>query len=284
MSKAAQSAHKGGVAAAKSSRLAIYIVIGIAAGLLSGLFGIGGGTIIVPGLVLCAGMSQRLAAGTSVTAILPTSIVGAATYGVYGNVEWFAAVCLALGIILGAQFGSALLARLSNKILQGSFIVYLVATIVGLWLFVPQRDQTLQMTWTVALLLVATGLLAGVLSGIMGVGGGIVVVPTLMIFFGTNDLSSKGTSLVMMVPGSLSATIGNGLRRNLNLKAALLVGLGACVSAPLGVFAASWLTPLAANILFSVYLALICAHMVIDSVRKKRMYGGTRDKWHSSLK
>ena len=88
------------------------IFIGIAAGALSGMFGIGGGTIIVPALVLWVGMQQKLAAGTSVAAILPTAIVGAISYGVQGNVDWIAALCLAIGVVVGAQLGSFLLQKL----------------------------------------------------------------------------------------------------------------------------------------------------------------------------
>lgn len=254
----------------KTSRYVKYILIGCAAGLLSGLFGIGGGTIIVPALVLWAGMPQRLAAGTSVTAILPTAIVGSVTYGMFGQVEWLAAGCLTLGIIFGAQIGSALLARFSNGVLQWGFVIYLAVTIVSLWFIVPQRERELQLTWLVGILLIFTGLVAGVLSGVMGVGGGLIVVPVMMFFFDANDLSARGTSLVMMVPGSVSVTLGNIIRRNLDIRAALVVGCGACALAPLGVLTAGWVTPLMGNILFSIYLTFICAYMVINILRKRK--------------
>ena len=90
----------------KRPGLVPLIAIGLAAGLLSGLFGIGGGTIIVPALALWLGMPQRLAAGTSVAAILPAAAVGAISYAVQGNVDWTAALCLAVGIVAGAQLGT----------------------------------------------------------------------------------------------------------------------------------------------------------------------------------
>jgi len=261
----------GRITLEKLSRYLMYISIGIAAGLLSGLFGIGGGTIIVPALVLWAGMSQRLAAGTSVTAILPTAIVGSLTYNLSGNVDWVAAGCLAVGIVVGAQLGSVLLARLSSSVLQWGFIAFLMVTIISLWFVVPQREQALQLTWITAMLLVVTGVCAGVLSGVMGLGGGIIVVPALIFFFGSNDLSAKGTSLTMMVPGSISATIGNLVRRNLDVRAACFVGIGACISAPLGVLTAGLITPLMSNVLFSMYLVIICAQMTVTAWRQRKI-------------
>ena len=117
------------------------ILIGIAAGVLSGLFGIGGGTIIVPALVLWLGMQQRLAAGTSVAAILPVALVGATSYGVQGNVDWVAAICLALGIVVGAQLGSMFLAKLPAKTLQRLFLIFMLVIVVSLWFVVPQRSD-----------------------------------------------------------------------------------------------------------------------------------------------
>src|SRR5690606_38183764 len=179
-------------ASEKRPGLIPLIAVGIAAGLLSGLFGIGGGTIIVPALALWLGMPQRLAAGTSVAAILPTAVVGAISYAVQGNVDWIAALCLAVGIVAGAQLGTYLLARLPVGAIQWGFMGFLAVVIVSLWLVVPQREDQIGLDWAVALMLVLTGFLTGTLSGVLGVGGGVIVVPVMMFFFGSNDLVAKG--------------------------------------------------------------------------------------------
>lgn len=244
------------------------ILVGLAAGVLSGLFGIGGGTIIVPALVLWLGMDQRLAAGTSVAAILPTAIVGATSYGLLGNIDWIAAACLALGIVAGAQLGSYLLAKLPIGFIQWAFMVFLLAVIVSLWLVVPQRDDQISMGWLTALLLVLTGVVTGILSGILGVGGGIIVVPVLMFFFGANDLAARGSSLVMMVPGSISGTLANLRRGNVNLRAALIIGLSACAVVPFSSVLAGLLDPRLGNVLFSVYLLVILSQLLIRKLRR----------------
>lgn len=238
------------------------ILVGVAAGLLSGLFGIGGGTIIVPALALWLHMPHKLAAGTSVTAILPTAIVGAITYGVQGRVDWVAGICLAVGIIIGAQVGAHLLAKLPVGAIQWGFMAFLAVVIVSLWFVVPQRDDVIAMGIVPALFLVLTGFLTGVLSGLLGVGGGVVVVPALMFFFGSSDLIAKGTSLLMMVPGSVSGTFGNLRRKNVDLRAALFVGITASLLVPVGSFFAAWIDPFWGNVAFSIYLAFILSQML----------------------
>lgn len=243
------------------------ILVGLAAGVLSGLFGIGGGTIIVPALALWLGMPHRLAAGTSVAAILPTAVVGAISYGVQGNVDWVAALCLAIGIVAGAQLGTYLLARLPVTAIQWAFMIFLLVVIVSLWLVVPQREDQIGMNWVLALLLVATGFLTGVLSGVLGVGGGVVVVPVMMFFFGSNDLAARGSSLVMMIPGSVSGTLGNLRRQNVDLRAALILGLAACVCVPFSSLLAALLDPFIGNALFSLYLLFILVQMLYRKLK-----------------
>ena len=247
------------------------ILVGLAAGLLSGLFGIGGGTIIVPALVLWLGMNQKLAAGTSVAAILPAAIVGAISYGVQGHVDWVAALCLAFGIVLGAQLGTYLLARLPLGVIQWSFMGFLLVVIVSLWFVVPQRDAEIGIGVLSVVMLVLTGFVTGVLSGVLGVGGGIIVVPVLMFFFGASDLVAKGSSLVMMIPGSISGTLGNMRRNNIDLRAALIVGIAASVCVPFSSLLATLLDPFVGNVLFSLYILILLVQML---VRKLRARGG----------
>ena len=246
------------------------MLVGIAAGLLSGLFGVGGGTIIVPALVIWLSMQQRLSAGTSVAAILPTAIVGATSYAVQGNVDWIAAACLAGGIIIGAQVGSHLLARVPTGALQWGFLAFLVVVIVGLWLVVPQREDVIHITVFSGIMLGLTGFITGIISGLVGVGGGVVVVPVLMFFFGASDLVAKGTSLLMMIPGSISGTIGNIRRGNIDMRAAVTIGLSASASVPFGTIIAAWIDPFWGNVAFSLYLTFVLVQMLVKKLKSDR--------------
>ena len=246
------------------------IGVGLLAGLMSGLFGVGGGTVIVPLLVLILGFDQRLAAGTSLAAIVPTATVGVISYAVHGSVAWIPALILAAGAVVGAQVGTWLLPKVSQFALRLAFVGFLVAVIVSLFLIVPSRDAELELTaWTIVGL-VLLGLITGVLAGLLGVGGGIVVVPALMLLFDTSDLIAKGTSLLMMIPTAISGTIGNLRRGNVDLLAASIVGLSACTTTAVGAWIATLLDPLAANILFAAFLVFIAVQMTLKAVRSRK--------------
>ncbi|WP_019179521.1 sulfite exporter TauE/SafE family protein [Microbacterium yannicii] len=261
-------------ATAPAKRDARFIVtcigVGLLAGLLSGLFGVGGGTVIVPFLVLMLGFDQRLAAGTSLAAIVPTAAIGVISYAIYDSVAWIPALLLAAGAVVGAQIGTWMLPRVPLTVLRWAFIGFLAAVIVSLFIVIPSRDAELSLTWLTGIALVALGVATGILSGLIGVGGGIVVVPALMLLFGTSDLVAKGTSLLMMIPTALSGTIGNVRRRNVDLFAAAVIGVAACTTTALGAWIATLVDPLAGNILFAAYLVVIAVQMGVRAVKDRR--------------
>ncbi|OIJ32793.1 MULTISPECIES: sulfite exporter TauE/SafE family protein [unclassified Microbacterium] len=249
---------------------AAFIGIGLLAGLLSGLFGVGGGTVIVPLLVLLLAFDQRLAAGTSLAAIVPTATVGVISYAASGSVAWIPALILAAGAVVGAQIGTRLLPRISQTALRWGFVGFLIVVIVSLFLVIPSRDAVFELTWLTAIALVAVGVGTGVLAGLIGVGGGVIVVPVLMLAFGTSDLVAKGTSLLMMIPTALSGTVGNLRNRNVDLLAALLIGVSACTTTALGAWLATVVDPTVGNLLFAAYLVVIAVQMALKAVRGRR--------------
>lgn len=252
--------------AAARPRLWALVLIGLAAGLLSGAFGVGGGIIVTPVLMLL-GMDQRRAAGTSLAALLPTSAVGAVGYALGGSIDWIVALLLAAGTVVGAQIGSALLDQLPSRGLFWAFVCFLVLTNVSLWLATPERDASVDMSWGVGIGLAAAGIVVGMLSALFGIGGGIVIVPALVVGFGTSDLVAKGSSLAAIVPGAVSGTIANASRRNVDLVAAATVGAAACVGSPIGVLVAFAMTPLLSTITFSALLAAITIQLVARRLR-----------------
>ena len=246
------------------------IAVGLAAGLLSGLFGVGGGTVIVPMLVLLLGFDQKLASGTSLAAIVPTATVGVISYAIHGSVDGVVALILAAGSVVGAQIGSWLLARLSQNAIRWGFVAFLIVVIVMLFVVVPSRDAEFEFTVLSVIGLIIVGLLTGTMAGLIGVGGGVIVVPVLMFVFGTSDLMAKGTSLLMMIPTAISGTIGNLKRGNVDLLAAALIGGAACTTTALGAWFATLLDPAVANILFAVFLAFIAVQMAVKALRSRR--------------
>jgi uncharacterized membrane protein YfcA len=245
------------------------VLVGLVTGLLSGLFGIGGGTFIVPALALWLHMPQRLATGTSVAAILPSAVVGAISYGVQGNVDWGAALSLAIGLVAGAQVGSYLLSRAKVAALRWGFMVFQLAVIISLWFVVPQRDDVISLSVVTVILLVVAGFGTGILGGLLGLGGGVILVPSRRFCFGASDLVAKGSSLVMMIPGSVSGTIGNLRRKNVDLRAALAVGIAGSACVPFGSIIAGLVEPFVGNVLFSACLMFIVVQMLVRTLKDR---------------
>ena len=104
---------------------ALAIALGLAAGLLAGMFGVGGGILFVPTLILL-GLSQHEAIGTSLLAIVPTVVVGTWRQSRYGNVRWRAAAILGVVAAVTAQGGVALAEALPASTLRRLFAGLLV--------------------------------------------------------------------------------------------------------------------------------------------------------------
>jgi uncharacterized membrane protein YfcA len=102
--------------------------IATAAGAFSGLFGVGGGAIIVPLLVLWLGYEQREATGTSLAAIVIIAAMAAAAHAAYGNVRLGAGLLVAAPAILGVLAGTAIQQRISERAVAGAFTLLLVAS------------------------------------------------------------------------------------------------------------------------------------------------------------
>jgi uncharacterized membrane protein YfcA len=105
----------------------IYLAIGLAAGVLSGLFGIGGGLLIVPALILVAKMEPTMATGTSLGALLlPVGGLGAWEYYKHGDVKLGVSALLAAGLFVGAFFGARFAQNIPPVMLKRAFSVFLI--------------------------------------------------------------------------------------------------------------------------------------------------------------
>ncbi|MBP2437142.1 sulfite exporter TauE/SafE family protein [Microbacterium amylolyticum] len=251
--------------------LLTFLAIGLVSGFMSGLFGVGGGTVIVPLLVTFALFGQKLASGTSGASIIFTAAVGVISYATGGNVDWLAAGLLAAGGIVGAPIGAQLLHKLSEAFLRWFFVGFLAVVIVSLFFIVPDRDvSAVPMNIWLGAALVGVGVLTGILSGLIGVGGGIIVVPVLILLFGTSDLVAKGTSLLMMIPTTISGAIRNAKNKNIDFVAAGIVAVATVITTPLGTIVAGVTSPFVANILFAAFLVIIAVQMGQKAIKAQR--------------
>jgi uncharacterized membrane protein YfcA len=111
-------------------------LLGLFAGVISGLFGVGGAVVIIPGLVLIAGLQQHTAHGTSLAALLlPVGLLGVLQYAKRDQVHWGFAAIVAVGLLIGAYFGARLAGSISDLMLRRTFGGFLLLMSVKLLFF-----------------------------------------------------------------------------------------------------------------------------------------------------
>lgn len=239
------------------------VAIGVGAGLLSGMFGVGGGILVVPALVLMLKFDQRLANGTSLGAVLPISVASLVTYWSHDNVDWIMAAWLVVGALGGAVLGTRWIHVLPRRVLGYLFAVMLLVTAVRL--FIPMTaDGRDVITAVSAVALVLIGLVTGTLAGLLGIGGGVVMVPAMIVFFSELNVVAKGTSVAVIIPTAIMGTWRNWKADNIDLRVATIVGSGGIVSAVVGGVIADRMSQDLSNILFASLVLVVAIRMVVD--------------------
>ena len=182
-------------------------LIGLMAGLFGGLVGLGGGVVMIPLMIRFFRFEQVLAHGTSLMALIFTGAAGAVTYYLNGSVDILAAALLAAAAIFTARFGALYANSLPEWKLKRAFgiFVILVSLILLAKPYFAQISHPVS-GWPKVAVLLASGALAGFFSGMMGVGGGAIMVPALVLLVGHTQHTAQGSALLAMVPaGSVGA-------------------------------------------------------------------------------
>lgn len=235
---------------------------GGAGGVLCGLFGVGGGIVMVPLFVLWLGIDQKRASATSLIAIIPIAALAVIGYASGGAVAWIVGLALGLGSIVGAQLGVRLLQHLPVKYIQALFSLLLLYSAYQLvfptdyaHVLAPGSDEP----W---LLLGLAGVAAGLLAGLLGVGGGIILVPALVLLAGVDMNVARGTSLMVVLITASTASVTN-IRAGLaETKLGLVAGLIGAPFALLASFVGQSLPERQASILFALLMVFAAAQML----------------------
>ena len=246
------------------------VLVGLVAGFLAGLFGVGGGILIVPALVLLMHMDQRLAHGTSLAAVLPIAISSLIGYSLEDKVDWPVGALLAVGAVAGAVIGTHILHVIPHRALAYTFAAFLLLTAMRLLLDNTDALGRSELSAGNVVVLLVVGLIAGILAGLLGVGGGIVMVPAMVVLFHIPAVVAKGTSLAVIVPTSVMGTWRNRKNHNTDLRVALVVGLAGMASG----FAASQISvgmsESTSNLLFAILLTAVAIRMLLQLRAEKR--------------
>jgi uncharacterized protein len=247
--------------------------VGALAGLLSGLLGIGGGIIIVPGLIWGAGLSRHTASGTSLLAILPIAVVAAVTYAVApgGAFEPEASAVFVVGSLGGAVLGARVNARISERGLRIAFAV--LTGVFGLRLAIPfgfgAGSETLELDVPTILLLLALGLNGGFLAGLLGVGGGAIAIAVMVFALGTSQVLAQGIALVATIPTVIVGALQHRRQGTLAARDGLAVGVAGMATAIPGALLAFALPVELLRSLFGVFL-IVGSAGIIQTLRATR--------------
>src|SRR3954451_3178307 len=249
-------------------RLLSLAGIGLAAGLLSALFGVGGGVIVVPALMAFRALPLKDATATSLLAIGFTAVFGGVRYGISGDVHFLDAALIGVPALLGVTFGTSLQRRLSARVLHLGFAV--VAAVTGLKLLTGVgsfHSNASSITPSHLALVCVLGVFAGVLSGLFGVGGGIVFVPALTLGVGLSQLHAEATSLVAMIPVVALGAYRQYRQELVHVDDSVAVGLTSIPGVLAGAAIATSLSDDALKQAFGAFLCVIAVQMVIRGVR-----------------
>jgi len=259
----------------------ILIVTGLFAGTTSGIFGVGGGFLMTPvqywiytSTGIDSTLATRLAFGTSLAVMLPTMISGATGHHRRGAVNWKAALPMGCAAVLGGFLGGTVATHLPGQLLRIIFALLVTA-------------MALRMIWHIhacpvceprgsTLLYLIIGISIGFVSGIAGIGGGILLVPVLVIALGYPMHLAVGTSsacLIFSSAGSVAAYIINGIGVGglpaysvgyVDLVTFALLAITTIPLARFGVRCAHGCSGRTLQIVFAVFMALIGILMLVS--------------------
>ena len=281
-----------------SVNIFLLLGLGIGVGMLSGIFGVGGGFLMTP-LLIFLGISPPIAVGTEANQILASSVSGVIAHWRRGNVDFKMGGVLLIGGIIGSTFGVWLFRELRDVgqidlVIRLSYVVFLGT--IGFLMLVESlralqrsrrpdgaRRKLHQHNWLhglpfkmrfrksklyiSALLPLTIGVLVGVLSAIMGVGGGFVMVPAMIYLLGMPTNVVVGTSLFQIIFVTANATFWQAsLNQTVDFVLAFLLLAGAVIGAQIGTVVGSKLKGEQLRGLLALIVLAVCAKIGFDLV------------------
>jgi uncharacterized protein len=213
---------------------ALGVMIGVVSGVLSGLFGVGGGIVMTPGIQVLLGARPIVALATPLPVIFPTALTGAETYRRAGEVDTHAALWMVGPGVGGAVIGAWLTRLIDTHLLlviTAVLLAYQAAAILRGARPTGPRAVTREGAPAVY---AGIGLVAGLISGLLGIGGGLVMVPMLAGVLGMPLKRALGTSLLAIVALVVPGTIVHAALNHIDWRVFLVVTIGAIPGARIG--------------------------------------------------
>lgn len=234
---------------------------GMAAGLAGGLFGVGGGLLLVPLLTGPFGLSQHQAHGTSIAVVGATALAAIVVYALHGNVVWVTAALVAVASVFAARWGARLARRTRPRDLARGFAVFLALVALRLLWRAPAAHSMPITGATAVAIDLAVGLVLGLVAGYMGVGGGIIAVPAFTLLLGMPQQAAQGTSLAVILVTAPAGTLEHHRLGHVAWRLVPLLAIGAALGSPLGSVLAHRLPAAILSRVFACFLLLNAVHI-----------------------
>ena len=231
-------------------------LIGLIGGLLSGILGIGGGIVFVPLLTYLTKEDFKINTGISSLAIVFVASASAVSYIVNGLEISSYVLYLIIGAVIGGYLGSTISKFITSKNLQRMFSVLLLFAAYRMYFgnnFSSRFEENI-------LLYILIGILSGMGSGLLGIGGGIIRIPLLIFFGGIGNLAAQGVSLITAIPSSVAAVIPK-LRDREFIKRGIIIGIFGIIGSIIGSNIAFALPQKTLNYAFATFLVLVSINM-----------------------
>jgi uncharacterized membrane protein YfcA len=244
----------------------IYFIIGSIGGLLSGILGIGGGVVFVPLLTYLTKSDFKINTGVSSLAVFFVASGSSITYVLNdfsdGSNLLFEILIIVFGGIFGSYIGSKLTESINTALLKKLFAILLIASAYRI-IFSTSVSSAFQDNLVLYFLI---GLVSGIGSGLLGIGGGIIRIPMLIFFGGFEQIIAQGISLLTTIPTALTAAATKIRKDTELLKIGLIVGVfGVLGSIVGGTLAFNVIPRDLLNIGFGIFLTLVSINMFISS-------------------
>lgn len=249
-----------------ASLVVTEIVLGFAIGLILGLLGGGGSILTVPALVYVVGLSPRAAVSASLVIVGLNGITGALFQRSHGTLNWHVAVLFG-GVGMAASYLAAGVSRQFSPILLMIAFAVLMLVIGSLMILRKQADKP-QRERANLTIIVFSGIGVGLLTGFLGVGGGFLIVPALVLLVGLPMKQAVGTSLIIIAMNSLAGFLGH--LSDFSVDAALLAIfiIAGIVGTNLGTRLARRADPRILRQLFAIFVIGLGLFLLVDNVSK----------------
>ncbi len=241
----------------------ITLLVGIVAGGLGSVLGVGGGVVMLPVSEHLLGLNTPMAVGTTLFAVMFTAMTGAFAHYRQGNVQINNALLLAAGGLLGVFSGSYIFNLYLSKntvwlsLLLG-FLFLIMTYRMGKEVFAhEQLEVTGQQRKYSALVLMLLGIIIGLITGAAGLGGGFLMVPAMIWLTGASPFQAVGTTLLAMFPTAAVGAFTKLSQGYVELPVALLMGLGTIIGTQIGARVMHLINQRLFRIIFAVLLCYL---------------------------